>query len=522
MKKSPAEQKQGQSVEEVFRNGLADAEATPPPRIWENLDTLLENQELHHYRKQAKWYRSIAAAAVLLFISFAVFFWRSSNQTQQPQNGLASVSSLHGPSTQEKAKRANPSPEKPDEKLAAVSEPFSEKQAQKRNSKDQPLAAAGSYRPTPGEQLKAMGNNSLNQRHTTPARMEREPETGNSNASLTGPSLATSFPLAQDSMLGLTTSALAAKGPVSLPVGGLVDSVQYAQANTILRQKQVEEVAVAVAAPAEKDEMGNTQAGQRWSLAVAYSPQYAYSPVKIGQANSAPLASFSQPQMANDYQEAVEEYNNSYSPAYSYSTLVGATYQINEKWQLESGMLYTQSEATTTSSFLVSGYAEFQGFQGASLTGSTKNVPLVANALHTDGAAGGMSVSRTGQYTTKYKYQQVGLPLRVAYKHAFNRFFGYLAGGVHVNLLLQNSITPESRQVEALRFSFNDQNSPYKAWQLATSTAVGVGYELSKNMSLLVAPELNYSLTPLLKEGQKQPDAFQVGVSVGGRWRLGK
>jgi hypothetical protein len=519
MKKSPAEQKQGQSVEEVFRNGLADAEATPPPRIWENLDTLLENQELHYYRKQAKWYRSIAAAAVLLFISFAVFFWRNSHQTHQPQSGLASVPSPHGPSTQDETRRTNPSPKKPTESLAAVSEPFSEKQAQNRKSKDQPLAGAGSYRPTSGGQPKAFGNNSLSQRRATPERMEREPETGNNNASFINPSLAASLPLAQDSVLGLATSALASTGPVSLPAGSLADSAQPAQANTILRQKQVEAVAVAVAVPAEKE---NTQVGQRWSLAVAYSPQYAYSPVKIGQANSAPLASFSQPQMANDYQEAVEEYNNSYSPSYSYSTLVGASYQINEKWQLESGMLYAQSEATTTSSFLVSGYTEFQGFQGASLTGSTKNVPLVTNALHADGAAGGMSVSRTGQYTTKYKYQQVGLPLRVAYKHAFNRFFGYLAGGVHVNLLLQNSITPESRQVEALRFSFNDQNSPYKAWQLATSTAVGVGYELSKNMSLLVAPELNYSLTPLLKEGQQQPDAFQVGVSVGGRWRLGK
>lgn len=498
---------------------MADAESTPPPRIWENLDTILENQELHHYRKQAKWYRSIAAAALLLLISFSIFLWKNgATPATQPQESLASTAITNNAPAQPESNQPAPTAKKPVEKLAAVSGTFSGKQGQNRNLNSKPLGAGRIYERKPGtETTNAIAHSGSNQ-----ARISQKLQEAPNN--FVTPTAAGTLASAEAKGSVEELSALAGRVGEINALAVTADSVQPARAKTILLQKQAETSAVAVVTPAEKEEKNPTGTVQRWSLAVAYSPQYAYAPVKLGQASNAPMASFSQPEMANEYQEAVNEYNNSYSPTYSYSTMVGASYQINEKWQLESGFLYTQNEAKTSSSFLVSGGAgsRNQSFDGLALATSAKNVPLVANALHSDASPTSMSVSRTTQYNTRYKYQQLGLPLRVAYRHNLKKFFGYLAGGVHVNLLLQNSITPETMQVEALRFSFKDKDSPYKAWQFATSTSLGLGYEVSKNMSLIVAPELNYSLTPLLREEQQQTDAYQLGVSIGGRWRLGK
>jgi hypothetical protein len=256
---------------------------------------------------------------------------------------------------------------------------------------------------------------------------------------------------------------------------------------------------------------------------MAYSPQYAYTPVKIG--NNAVLnerASLNQPQVYQQYQEAVQEFNSSYTPSYSYSALMGTSYRINEKWQLESGVLYTQNQATTTQSYL---------FYGGNMVGSSplnqyadysKSTPLVASAFVSEAAGQSIAVVPTDEYSTRYKYQQVGLPVRLAYRLNLKKVYALFSGGVNMNFLVQNAIVPQTNQVQAVKFGFNDKNSPFRAVQWATTTSVGLGYEVSHQMSILIAPEFTYSLSSMLREEQQQANTYQLGVSIGGRWRLTK
>jgi hypothetical protein len=238
-------------------------------------------------------------------------------------------------------------------------------------------------------------------------------------------------------------------------------------------------------------------------------------------------AAVNQSPMSQQYQEAIDEYNNSYSPTYSYSTMVGASYKLNDKWQLESGVLYTQNEATTTQSYVVYGgnsrYAFVSpGNVSNNFSDLNKGTPLVNSALGPEAVNQPLYVARTNQYTTKYKYQQIGLPVRLAYRVNLNKMYALISGGVNMNLLVQNSIAPETDQIESVTFGLSDDESPFRTVQWATSTSIGLGYDVTKKMSILVAPEFTYSLTPMVREQQQKADTYQLGLSIGGRWRLTK
>ncbi len=305
------------------------------------------------------------------------------------------------------------------------------------------------------------------------------------------------------------------------------DSLADAPKKSIMVQKETEASTLAQAQPA--NEPAKKGVGQedfyRWSVTMAYSPQYSYAPVKIG--NSSPMTedvSLAQPQTYQQYKQAVEEYNDSYKPAYSYSASVGASYRINEKWQIESGVMYTQTEATTTHSYLIyGGGATAANMPGNFYSGAAnRSTPLVANVLQTDASAQPLYVSPTDQYSTRYKYQQIGLPVRVAYRLNMKKAYALISGGINMNVLVQNSIMPETDQVQAIRYGLNDKDSPFRTMQWATSTSIGLGYDVTRKMSILVAPEFVYSLSPMVRENQQQANPYQLGVNIGGRWRLTK
>ncbi len=519
-------------MEDVFRNGFAEAESTPSPRVWENVNLELENHELHRYRRQVKWYRSMAAAFLFLLVSAGIILWRQDSAlVGPPETGFAtrqettSRTAPGGLAAKEPAAASSvekePFKEKAPDPLAAVSRVFSENQPENRNQKITSSRARNQHlaqnEETPEARI-AQQNPMAGASHTEStaalAKLEEKKVTGGeaveSQSVFPGNIEAKPFP-------GSLANSLAASQ--SLP--SLLDSLPPAPKRSILVQKEAEP-ALAPAPPTEKGHESETAHGSKWSVTMAYSPQYAYAPVKIG--NNAAMnerASLSQaPQAYRQYQEAVEEYNSSYAPAYSYSATVGASYKINDKWQLESGVMYTQNEATTTQSYLF-----YDGYMagGAPVNFAySKSTPLVANAFVAEAAGQAISVVRTNEYSTKYKYQKIGLPLRLAYRLDLRKVYALFSGGVNMNFLVQNAIVPETNQVQAVKFGLNDKDSPFRTLQWATTTSIGVGYHVTSKMSILVAPEFTYSLSPLLREEQHQENTYQLGVSIGGRWRLTK
>lgn len=518
-------------MEDIFRNGFAGNEAPPPSRIWENVDRELE---LHRYKKQAVWYRSMAAAFLLLLVSAGIVLWQQSSdgvvtggnlalQNSQTGSGLPPAGGEKEVTTPVAAQepKAQPTPKQ----LAAVSGEFSVKESQNRES-FKPAAREQerlSFTSPAGREKRRVPSSNPSSLALEEGNRPEPTQEGNRGERSTPEDNGTTFQQrGRQSLLNQPVPALAG-GAL-----GRSDSGATAPVRSILVQKEAEGAALALTQEVTGTPTPEKEAGKlnRWSVTMAYSPQYAYAPVKL--ANSSPVGanvSLAQPQSVQQYQQAVEEYNNSYKPVYSYSTTVGASYRINEKWQVESGLMYTQQEATTTHSYLVyGGGATLASMPGNLYSGSASNkgTPLMSNALQPEAAARLLYVAPTERYTTRYKYQQVGLPVRLAYRINLNKAYALISGGVNMNVLVQSSIIPQTNQVEAVRFGLNDQDSPYRSLQWATATSLGIGYDVNRKMSILVAPEFIYSLTPLVRDHHQQVNPYQLGVNIGGRWRLTK
>ncbi|WP_192823201.1 outer membrane beta-barrel protein [Rufibacter sp. LB8] len=538
MKKSSNEENQRHSVEDVFRNGFEGAQTPPSARLWENLDRELENQELRRYRRQVIWYR---AAACLLFLCLAGgLIWKYQTASLQPFAGEVAV------------RPASAAPETgavaPGESAPAPEQSIAASQTQDQNpvfgsvSRNEPENATildksfPSIASAPGNTTKASnlaGNkprSKVTEQVASLAQHRALPVQETSNETKAAQSEEVISTLSNETQtLAVATSAVPAvtTAPELQTRANIVDSLAPAGKSLLLLDKPQK---VAVESSEKKAIIdGSVNMVSKWSVSLAYVPQYAYSPIKIQPEGNtlAATSAMAQPQMYQSYQKAVEEYNTTYKPGFSYRAVVGASYSINSHWQVESGLLYAQNEASTQHSYLI--MEASPAAAGASIVVSepvfmnyTNINAARANNLSTSNAASRVTVAPTAPYSTHYKYQQVGVPLKVSYRHAFQKLFAYVSGGVNLSLLLRNSITPENNQAPPQHFGYNDPHSPFRKWQWSTVTSAGVGYEVNRQLSFMVGPDAMYALSSVLKEEQNQPETIQVGVSLSARWKVFK
>lgn len=569
MKKSSAEETHGRQVEDVFKDGFENAEVTPPARLWENIDRVLENQELQHYKGQVFWYRSVAAACLILLLVGGAFWWKQdtgglfssdveSRLAQQkvlpnsaPVAAAPATSPAHAGSSENTPAENNSvlgtfstngaknGSEKQQQLLgqqaapAAENAPATAALTEPKTSGHLPLGrnsqkASTAPKATPSSGVLAQASFPQVERPVNTSGVEAQEK---SAKPISSASTENAFPITERK--GFSRGSLAFSG---LPGTDSLDRPHAATTVIASEQKAEAQLAQNMSVAEKKEQtVPEKSTVKGWSLSVAYASQYSQAPIKLAsnqQGVETMRTSMAQQRAYQAYQEAIDEYNNSYSPAYSYSAQVGASYRLNEHWQVESGLLYTQNRATTTHSYLING-----GVGTSALVMSTagKAEPILAAALASkatpvsndvftsfEAATASMAVMPSEKYKTLYKYQQVGLPIRVAYRHNFNKVYAFVAGGMNINLLLESSITPEINQVEAQRYRFNQEDSPFRNMQWAAVTSLGVGYEMNSRLTLSVAPELTYSFSSLVKEAQAQPDPYQLGLSLGGKWRLFK
>lgn len=76
------------SFEEEFKKVFEEAEATPSPVLWAEIDAHLANQETARYKRRLLYYKISAAAAVVLLVSF-IGLWSLNNDLSGGNNNLA-------------------------------------------------------------------------------------------------------------------------------------------------------------------------------------------------------------------------------------------------------------------------------------------------------------------------------------------------------------------------------------------------------------------------------------------------
>ncbi|QHL88668.1 outer membrane beta-barrel protein [Nibribacter ruber] len=559
MKESSAEEnKQSRRVEDVFREGFDDAQVPPPSRLWDNLDQALENQELRRYRKQAFWYRSVAAACLLLLFMTGVFLWQQDQLpfwTGSPEGQLAKESSPANQQTENAT--AAPKTDSSQRMAASTNQDASifssipEKQA--KNDRGNPAQTRTSELMASADRSTATKTNSITSSASRFIAANRRNSAGKEKSAASAnlpeentPTLAISAPTQSGSQVSevgtislsgessrvsgrtvISENAMAVSSRVAAAsTNGLAsDSLLNSRVATVLYQDSQDKVmmAKAEAEPSPTVLPEKTSSLKGWNVSLAYTPMYAYAPIAVGDApnHDGMKMSDEQQQMYKQYAQALQEYKDSYTPAYSFTAKLAAGFQLNDHWQIESGVLYAQNEATTSHSFLITKNNGMMRVNSL-VPVVNKPEPIVKAAFEPELANNLEAVTPTEQYRTRYKYKQVGLPLRLSYRKSISRVFAFVSGGVNLHLLLQNSIESENPEVQAKRYRYDDQTSPFRAWQWAAVTAAGLGYQLNQKMSITVAPELTYSFSSALKESQTQADPYQVGVSIGGKYRLSK
>lgn len=77
-------EKAKKTFEAQWHEALNEAEVSPPPHVWIGIDNELSNDRAAVYKKQADFYKWVAAACLLLFTIGAALFWSAGNSAEKP------------------------------------------------------------------------------------------------------------------------------------------------------------------------------------------------------------------------------------------------------------------------------------------------------------------------------------------------------------------------------------------------------------------------------------------------------
>jgi hypothetical protein len=215
---------------------------------------------------------------------------------------------------------------------------------------------------------------------------------------------------------------------------------------------------------------------------------------------------------------------------------VKAGYQLDRFWRVETGFIYSHNESQTRTSYLVTGMniltSAYRGatssLADADVQESFKSVAAMPSATIMLPALAGLddrfvSVNKTDDFTTRYRYRYVGVPLLLGFQSRESRSFVFATAGVIPQVLVQSSVIPESPLASRIDFSLTEE-SPFRRVNLSASASAGYGYRLSDELSLSVGPELQYFFAPLIRSSGithiRQGNPYNVGMNLSARYTL--
>jgi len=548
---------QPKKLEDLFRNGMDEAEMAPSDNLWNRIEHDLDIQEKGYYKKQLFWFQRVAAAcALLLLVSAGYFLYdykfkhegiiATANKKETTPTEIASIpppeadeaknnkpksgtpefrskdkpvigSKIFIASNSKKSAVANKIAEKTNQQLANTKPQLSTRQstylatAENVSNKESENIISGAEAATIAQPELALNENSGNILNT---------ETGNTQplADISRDDLLNMAQTNLETNLVAIDSALLALPTASTP----------------------KPILVAYATAIEKPEKQKTS---RWSFAGKYAPQYFNQNIKLNE----PVARTNNPSFSNNlvslnnspssYAEALNEFDNNTQAGYSFNTEGAASYELNKHWALETGLAYTQNISNTNTSYIFNNsqvtpryasesfsndYNSDAGDNRSNLIGVPATA-LVASLSGTTNNAGG--VVQTQPFTAKYRYRLIGIPVKINYQTNRSKSFYYASVGFLTNLLMQAHIISDSPRVPDLKYAPN-ADSPFRNVQMAAIASVGKGFRVSKNFSLKAGLEASQYFTtlvdnPLYSTGL-HGKPYAIGIAVSSSYNISK
>ena len=543
-----------QKLEEIFRNNMEEAEMAPSDNLWNRIEHDLDKQEKKYYQTKMVWFQRLAAACVLLLLFAGAYVFYDYQIKREPiiatakpvdaPDGNKNKLTVTPPSNSVAAEEPetssivakNEQPAKASEKVANklklarrkksndISD-YPPKQNQiKEKQQDQRL-------PEPGTPYLAFDNIAASKELETVTIATSEENEVNTQSGSALPKNHENALLGEGENANVLPKAEVDVLPM-LALTNLVNTTDSLKMDAPITIAIKPQPVIYAAAPSEPGK----QKASRWSFSGKYAPHYFNQHISLSQQNTGPAnPAFNNSLLASNastasFDQALSEFDSNIQAGYSFNTEGTATYKLNQKWALESGLAYTQNIASTQSSYIFSNSQVSARYARESLVNNGFNdmhdnaglvgVPATALIAALSGAANANAsgIIKTQPFTTEYRYRLIGIPVKVNYQANRNKSFYYASVGFLTNLLVQAHILSDSPRVPDLKYAPN-ADSPFRNWQMAAVASVGKGFWLSKNFSFKAGLEASQYLNtladnPLYLEGQhRKPYTFGVALS---------
>lgn len=173
--------------------------------------------------------------------------------------------------------------------------------------------------------------------------------------------------------------------------------------------------------------------------------------------------------------------------------------QLSEKWVLQSGLMYTQQQTTSTSN------------AAAGPTGSSARTLSNRDEIQeTD------MLVFTAPYDIENRYELISVPVQAGYVLLDRDVSIVLLAGVANSMLLKNGIGDKSGNFEEVSIPAGEE-SRYKTYQLSALVGSEISYELSSHYLISLAPQIRQSVNSVTKSDagySSRPTVLEVGFRL--------
>ncbi len=514
MKKSSDNPHQPRRLEEVFRDGFEPAEVKPDGHLWTRIEQELESKQAHYYKTRLAWYRSVAAASVLL-LTFAIgYLWYDNQMVHRPDASAAKVDLAA------QNQVAVTSPTGPN-----IPAPIAEDLPAPRSLKVQPTTIAARDSRTNRRSPESLAQLNPAAKMTGDANINANIPLNQNQPTAAESNNPTTISLAETPALAAESASPLLPDSMSLPVQTLAEK----SVGTTLP-------VLAATEPASQNQMA------RWSLGGGTGSQYFDQNVKFNTATNSSLnlspaysfnnmAAISKNYGGNTLTAAMREFNENTRPAFSYRAAVAGNYRLNNAWSLEAGITFVENKAQTVTTYIINKPALARNYlesnSGNFLDNNTADKSLANNVtipvtVFVAELTGGylnsnVTVDKVAPFNVYYRYRQVGVPLKIRYQQGRGNWFTFVQAGGAVNVLLQTSILSDSPQVPDIEYTLG-KTSPFRQWYFTALGSVGRGLKVSDTWqvqgSLDVARNFSTLTTADMQPNTSQQKPFYVGFGI--------
>jgi len=234
----------------------------------------------------------------------------------------------------------------------------------------------------------------------------------------------------------------------------------------------------------------------KWWIGSSFSPDYTYQYFSFVSAKQ-DVQSFSG--VSNEI-ATIQEYDEATSPRLAFTAGFQFGYQLSDRWELRSGLLY--ADKGESSSSLLEDTSLGTGALTSSSVDPADNIFSATNARFNNA------------FDVNYKYEYFDIPLIVQYHLIRKKLNYFVSAGFSANLFWRNRVvtfTDDGRE----RDSRIGSNAPFRTFNFSTMVGTGLLYPFAENWSVSFEPTFRFAITPINKRGIVKGYPFSFGLASG-------